>query len=123
MPLPASRSPLHRYFATWVAALLCTAALAASGANAAEIRLEATEFIEVQADGKHCLIRRIRLLCADAITHLRNELKLARGAMVGVKAHQAAPHSSVKQVLADVGNSEFRHPVARVQEPKDNKGK
>jgi biopolymer transport protein ExbD len=94
----------------------------ASSLHAAEIRLEAKVFIEVQADGKHCTIRKIKVLCADAIAHLRDTLKLPPGTEVGVKAHQAAPYKEVKQVLEAVGKSGFAHPVAYITAPKKSSG-
>jgi hypothetical protein len=103
---------------------LCALILTASSLHAAEIRLEAKEFIEVQADGKHCTIRRIRILCTDAIAHLRDTLKLPAGSEVGVKAHQAAPFREVKKVLEDVQKSGFVHPVATVTTPlRESRGK
>jgi biopolymer transport protein ExbD len=95
-------------------ACLAYAALAATNLPAAEVRLEAKVFIEVQADGKHCVIHKVKVLCADAVTHLRETLKLPLGTEVGVKAHQAAPYKDVKKVLDAVDASGFKHPVAVV---------
>jgi biopolymer transport protein ExbD len=102
---------------------LCAIILMASSLPAAQIRLEAKEFIEVQADGKHCAIRKVRILCTDAIAHLQETLKLPAGTAVGVKAHQAAPYKEVKKVLDDVRMSGFVHPVAHVREAGDTPGK
>lgn len=104
-----------------VLAVSCFAFITATSSAAAEVRIDAKVFIEVQADGKHCAIRKVKVLCADAMTHLREVLKLEPGTEVGVKAHQAAPFKEVKKMLGDVERSGFRHPVAHVQDPKDSK--
>lgn len=96
---------------------LCTMVLMFASAHAAQIRLEASAFIEVQADGKHCAIRKVRLLCTEAIAHLKDILKLPAGAAVGVKAHQAAPYLEVRKMLDAVGESGFSRPVALVEAP------
>lgn len=104
-----------------VRASLVSALLVASSLHAAEIRLEAKVFIEVQADGRHCTIRKVKVLCADATTYLRDTLKLPAGTEVGVKAHQAAPFKEVKKVLEDVQKSGFVHPVAYLTAPGDTR--
>ncbi|MEO8315966.1 MAG: hypothetical protein ABI645_14385 [Pseudomonadota bacterium] len=97
--------------------------LAGSTLNATEIRLDAKVFIEIQADGKHCVVRKVKILCANAIAYLRDELKLEAGTEVGVKAGQAAPFSDVKKVLDAIEKSGFRHPVAYLTAPGEAKGK
>jgi hypothetical protein len=104
-------------------ASLCLIAFMASNLHAAEIRLEAKVFIEIQAGGKHCVIRKVRVLCADAITHLRDTLKLPAGTEVGVKAGLTAPFKDVKKVLDDVQKSEYVIPVAYLTEPKNDREK
>jgi biopolymer transport protein ExbD len=99
---------------------LCALILVAASLHAAQIRLEAKIFIEVQADGRHCRIGKERILCADSIAHLRDTLKLPPGTAVGVKAHQAAPFKEVRKVLDDVRNSGFAHPVSYLGAPDDS---
>ena len=97
--------------------------LVGSGLHAAELRLDAQVFIEVQADGKNCRIRKVKVPCADAIAYLRDTLKLPPGTGVGVKADQTAPFKDVKKVLDDVQNSEFLHPVAYLAAAEEDRGK
>jgi biopolymer transport protein ExbD len=105
---------LHKH-----SAVLCAIVLLTSTLQAAELRVEAKEFIEVQADGRHCAIRKVRILCTEAIAHLQQTLKLPAGSAVGVKAHQAAPYKQVKKVLEDVEASGFVHPVTYASSPGD----
>ena len=109
MNLPASVLVFTVAVASW---------LGAPRAGTAEIRLDAKVFIEIQADGKHCVVKKVELLCAEAISYLQNTLKLPLETEVGVKAAQAAPYKDVKWVLDQVGKSGYVHPVAYLTEPK-----
>jgi biopolymer transport protein ExbD len=111
-----------RFFAH-ISTLLCLGILMTTSLHAAEIRLEAEVFIEIQAGGKICRIRKVDVPCEKAVAYLRETLKLPSGTAVGVKAGQTAPYKEVKKVLDDVHNSEFVHPVARVIDPKQDNGK
>lgn len=98
-------------------AFLIASTLLSSTLIAAEVRLEARIFVEVQNDGKHCLIGKADVLCAELLPYLRETLSLRAGTPIGVKAGRAAPYKQVKAVLEQLRNSEFSPPVAVVTEP------
>jgi biopolymer transport protein ExbD len=64
-------------------------------------------FIEVQADGQSCIIRKASVPCSEVLTHLRQVLKLAPGTWVRFKAGRTAPIETVKKLLDDISHSEF----------------
>jgi biopolymer transport protein ExbD len=64
-------------------------------------------FIEVQADGQSCVIRKASVPCSEVLTHLRQVLKLAPGTWVRFKAGRTAPIQTVKKLLDDISHSEF----------------
>ena len=74
-------------------------------------------FIEVQADGQHCVIRKATVACSEVLTHLRQILKLAPGTWVRFKAARATPFEAVKKILDDVSHSEFATSAAYVENP------
>jgi biopolymer transport protein ExbD len=77
----------------------------------------ASVFIELQADGQHCVIRKATVPCSEVLTHLRQVLKLAPGTWVRFKAARATPFEAVKRVLDDVSHSEFATSAAYVENP------
>src|SRR6185369_13065930 len=103
------------------ASVLCVAILATLPVRAAEIRVDARVFIEVQAGGKNCAVQKVKVPCTSAVAYLRDTLKLPPGTEVGVKAGRSAPYQDVKRVLDDVQKSGFVIPVAYLISPKDGK--
>src|SRR6185369_8688136 len=95
--------------------------LVRTSAFAMDTQLPTKVYIEVQTDGKHCTIKKVKVLCTEAISHLRDTLKLPLDTEVGVKAAQAAPYKDVKWVLGEVGKSGYLHPVAFLTPPKSRK--
>jgi biopolymer transport protein ExbD len=69
-------------------------------------------FIEVQADGQHCVIHKATVPCSEVLTHLRQVLKLTPGTWVRFKAGRAVPVEALKKVLDDVSHSEFATSLA-----------
>lgn len=64
-------------------------------------------FIEIQADGTSCVVRDVRIPCADVLMHLRSDLKLPAGTWVRFKADRSAPYQSVKALMDAVHESEY----------------
>jgi biopolymer transport protein ExbD len=72
-------------------------------------------FIEVGADGQHCVIRKIPVECSEALAHLRNVLKLPPGTWVRFKASRAANYIALKKIMDDVTHSEYMTSIGYVR--------
>jgi hypothetical protein len=76
-----------------------------------------TVFVEVQADGQHCVVRKSVLPCAEVLARLRQVLKLAPGTWVRFKAGRATPFDALKKVMDDISHSEYTTSLAYVRPP------
>jgi biopolymer transport protein ExbD len=73
--------------------------------------------VTLQADGEHCVVRKVRFLCADLPSHLRDNLKLPKDTMVRLRAGRTASFESIRRVLTIIEKSGYRYPGARPRQP------
>ncbi len=64
------------------------------------------------------MVEKARILCADAITHLREVLNLPPGSRVRLRAGRAVSYKSVRAVMDMLDKSEYPLPVAYLTKQK-----
>jgi biopolymer transport protein ExbD len=74
-------------------------------------------YLEIQADGKTCMVRGAAVDCGKVLLHLRQVLKLAPGSEVRFRADRAAPYGAVKGVMDSAQKSEYTTAVAYLTPP------
>ncbi|MEJ1966463.1 MAG: biopolymer transporter ExbD [Gammaproteobacteria bacterium] len=97
-----------------VAALVMASMLmrgAASEAAARDIR------ITLMADGEHCLVSEVTILCSELSAYLRDTLKLPQETTIHLQAARAASYQSVRTVLDIIEKSGFSHAIGYLAEP------
>jgi biopolymer transport protein ExbD len=100
-----------RYSAAVALALICSASLA-------EVPASQEVSITIQADGAHCDVQKVKILCTDVVAYLRDVLKLPARSRVRLRAGRAVPHEPVKKVIDMLSKSDYPLPVAYLTEPK-----
>ncbi len=60
------------------------------------------------ADGNNCIVEGARLLCADALKHLRDVLKLPAGSLVRVRVEKVSTYESTAKVFELLQKSEYK---------------
>lgn len=108
----ARRDALEALAAIMSIALFATQGQAESAASSPSV------YIEVQADGQHCVVRKVSMPCPEVLEHLRQVLKLAPGTWVGFRAGRSAPFEAIKKVMDDVSHSEYTTSAAYVPPPR-----
>jgi biopolymer transport protein ExbD len=74
--------------------------------------------ITLRADGEHCVVREVTVLCSALPAYLRDTLRLPRKTTIHLQAARAASYQSVRAVLDLIEKSGFNHPVGYLTEPK-----
>jgi biopolymer transport protein ExbD len=77
--------------------------------------------VTLRADGEHCVVRAVTILCSDLAAHLRDTLKLPQETTIHLRAERAASYRSGRTVLDVIQKSGFKHPVAYLTEPSEDK--
>jgi biopolymer transport protein ExbD len=80
--------------------------------------------ITLKADGEHCVVREVTILCSALPAYLRDTLRLPRKTTIHLLAARAASYQSVRAVLDLIEKSSgFNHPVGYLTEPKSAEDK
>jgi biopolymer transport protein ExbD len=97
----------------------CWAITAHAQVRDGTVAAEPSVFIEVQADGQHCVVRKVAVLCSDVLTHLREVLRLPPGTWIRFKAGRVTPYEAIRKLMDDVQHSEYVTSAAYLPTPKD----
>ena len=100
-----------------IAALVIAPALVASETAAPDVRITLT------ADGEHCVVREVTILCSELPAYLRHTLKLPQKTTIHLQGTSAASYQSVRAVLDLIEKSGFNYPVGYLTEPKSAEDK
>ncbi len=85
---------------------------------------EGTSRITLKADGEHCVVRGLTIVCSDMAAYLRDTLKLPRETTIYLQAISAASYRvRARNVLDIIEKSGFNHPVAYLTDPKSSADK
>src|SRR5512137_2361065 len=101
----------------WLLATALGLLLATAAAAAEEAPRPRDVAVTLQADGEHCVVRKVRFPCAQLASHLRDNLKLPNDTMVRLRAGRTASFESIRRVLTIIEKSGYRYPGARPKQP------